>query len=54
MPAMLNSVYTSDDFRTGLSEALTDLNEAWALGEQTARPGEATPPVLSEAFDNLF
>jgi len=45
---------TADAFRNQLGEPLADLLEAWQLQVDRSGPGTSSPPLLGEAFEQLY
>jgi hypothetical protein len=45
---------TSAAFRSGLTEPLAEMVETWKLREQGTSGPSSTPPLIAEAFEQLF
>jgi hypothetical protein len=45
---------TAAVFRSGLPEPLAEMVEAWKLSGQSAADPQSTPPLIAEAFEQLF
>ena len=45
---------TLGNFRGPLADAMRELVENWQLRDETATPGESSPPLLEEAFSQLL
>jgi len=45
---------TAAAFRSGLAEPLAETIDTWRLREQPSGAGESTPPLIADAFEQLF
>ncbi len=54
MRAMNLPEASASSFREGLAEPLEDLREAWEITGDSGQPGESTPVLLIEAFQQLY
>lgn len=45
---------TAAAFRAGLAEPLAEMVDSWRLREQPSGVGDSTPPLIADAFEQLF